>query len=1056
MRHLLLGLISFLPWMGMAQFDPLSPPNTFQSDDNPFYWKNKKPHAGYWQQDVYYTIKADLDDKQDRISGTLRLEYTNNSPDELDQLVFHLYQNAFDSGSYAQEFNAEKPDKDQTVFQRIEVGDITVNAMDAKSEQDNTILFVYPSAPVKSGETVTIECSFTTQFGPIHGRMKMYNAWGWKHFNVVHWYPRISVYDKKFGWTTDQHLGNEFYGDFGAFDVELTLPEYYVMDGTGFLLNRAEVLPKELMEKLAIENFADKPWNEAPSVVVARSEKTKTWKFHAENVHDFAWTADPTYRIGSAEAVLPSGKKVVCYSLAQEPHASGWQNAAEYTAKVIELYSKDIGEYGYHKMIVADARDGMEYPMLTLDGGSDPNYRGLIAHEVGHNWFFGMIGNNETYRASLDEGFTQFLTAWAMVNLEGDSAGVGSALFGWENAFGEMRSNRDLSVYYGYYFSAIMRGHSPSLSTHSDHFDQPGEYGQVYSKTATMLYNLQYVLGDELFLAALQHYFDQWKFCHPYFEDFRNSIIQYTKVDLNWFFDQWLESEETIDYRLVSVRPAGEGKYRIQLERKGATMPLDIRLTTADGSTHDYHIPNTYFVKETDATVLPKWYGWGDFNDRYTATIELDATVDKAEIDPTKRLADVYQLDNSTSTPMSVELNDFKWTYPTQEYEIEWNPVAWYNAYDGVKVGMELKGDYFGTYHKLRLQLWINSGLGQQLNAFDKMDQFQFNRFNYVFSYSDPLRKVASGLSYTWQSRWLEGLFANEFFFTHRFDNQKSKLSFGLGGLYRPFDTDLNYLHYPEFWNADQWNNFTSIELEHNYRYGKSSAGVIKSELRSPFLGSDYNYSYLNLDVVNDNRVAFLNVRTRVFAQAGLGDDWAPESQLFAAGANPEAMMDQALTRSVGFLPADAYGMGANTGNYQVGGGLNLRGYNNYLMPSLNGDSLIRFGNVGQSGASFSTEIEFDDALKVLSKYKRMVELKTYLFADVGIININRPDERIEWSALRMDAGLGMTLEIKRWGQLSELKPLKIRADFPLFLNRPPASEEYLEFRWLLGFQRAF
>ena len=143
--------------------------------------------------------------------------------------------------------------------------------------------------------------------------------------------------------------------------------------------------------------------------------ETKTWKYHAENVHDFAFTADPTYRIGEAW-----WEDKVCYSLAQEPHASRWENAADFGANCIKVFSEDFGRYVYHKIIVADARSGMEYPMITLDGGSDPGYRGLLAHEIGHMWFFGQVGNNETYRALLDEGFTQFLTAWGLIKIDGE------------------------------------------------------------------------------------------------------------------------------------------------------------------------------------------------------------------------------------------------------------------------------------------------------------------------------------------------------------------------------------------------------------------------------------------------------------------------------------------------------------------------------------------------------------------------------------------------------------------------------------------------------------
>jgi len=1055
MRLILLVLFAIVLTLNAhAQYNPLLPPNSYASSDNPNYWKNKKPHSAYWQQDVYYNIKAKLDDEKDVISGLMHLEYVNNSPDTLSQLVFHLYQNAFSKGSYASDFFSLIPDQSDTLFQKTEVFDVTVNDMSVKVVLDNTILFIKLTAPLLPGETTKVDCTFETQFGKINGRMKMYNAWGFKHYNVVHWYPRIAVYDHKFGWTTDQHLGSEFYGDFGAFDVELDLPEQYILDGTGNLLNRSEVLPDELMKQLSISNYADKPWNDKPSEIIAPSSKRKLWKFHAENVHDFAWTADPTYRIGVQETTLKSGHKVTCYALAQEPHAARWQNAAAYAAQVIEMYSNDFGEYVYHKMIVADARDGMEYPMLTLDGGGDPGYRSLLAHEIGHNWFFGMVGNNETYRASLDEGFTQFLTSWSITALEGDSASYSPHGAFLNKFYNEDQSVRDQEVYNGFYYSSVLQGESPRLNTHSDQFKAPYLYGQVYSKTATMLYNLQYVLGDELFLNAMRNYFEQWKFCHPYFEDFRESIIHYTKVDLNWFFDQWLETEETIDYKVRSFKRKGD-KYILSLTRKGMQMPLDIRLIDREGEAYDYHIPNTYFQKKSEATVLPKWYGWNEFNKNYTTEISLDADIEKVLIDPSGRLADVYQLDNSSKTPLSFELNDFARNRFEKDYILEWNPTVRYNGYDGLKLGLFFKGNYMETYHDLEVQLWLNTGLLQQSNEFQLADQDAFNLFNYRFKYSDPLRGISRDLSYTYEFKWIEGLLANDFYFQKDLPNDKTSIKAGLEGLYRPRTTDLNYLIYPAFWNADQWNNFTKVELEHRYSYGRSN-GRIESELRSPFFLSDYDYGFINLDVVNDNRFSVFNWRTRVFGQFGQGRNWAPESQLFAAGANPEQMMDNPLTRSMGYAPEGIYDISNTTGQFQVGGGLNLRGYNNYLMPQLNGDSLLRLSYVGHTGLAFNTELEFDDLIRIAKKGKRFVELKTYLFADAGIINVNRPAEALEFSNIRMDAGAGATLEIKRWASFTDLKPLTVRLDLPLFLNRPPASEEYIAFRWLIGFERAF
>ena len=507
-------MLAHLISMGQP-YNPLLQPNTYRNSDNPNYWKNKMPRPGYWQQDVHYTIKANIDETTDIIEASEKLIYWNNSPDELNFVYFHLYQNAFQPESYADDLkknNNSNPSysKWETEKKGTTISKITVNGNTPNIELDNTILKVFLDQPLGPNESITFDIDFNTYYGDggVHRRMKKFDAFGNTHYDGVAWYPRICVYDSKFGWTTDQHLGKEFYGDFGTFDVELTFASNYIVDATGFMTNRDDMLPSELRQKLDIKNFADKSWNSTPSVIIPYNKNDrKTWKFHAENVHDFAFTADPTYRIGEAEW---NGKK--CYALVQEPHAKHWQNAADYTAKIIEVFSEDIGLYTYHKMIVADARDGMEYPMLTLDGGFDPSYRGLLIHEVGHNWFYGQVGNNETYRAALDEGFTQFLTAWGMERIEGDTIPYRKPKSSYEKKYRKPELSRYRSVYYAYLNDAL-KHKDPQLNTHSDGFNgalgHGGGYRHVYYKTATMLYNLQYVLGDSLFLAAMQNYFSE-------------------------------------------------------------------------------------------------------------------------------------------------------------------------------------------------------------------------------------------------------------------------------------------------------------------------------------------------------------------------------------------------------------------------------------------------------------------------------------------------------------------------------------------------------------------
>ncbi|MES2620472.1 MAG: M1 family metallopeptidase, partial [Bacteroidota bacterium] len=568
MRKLFLLILSICCQLAIVNGQPYSdrgPNNNFRSSNNPLYWENKKPFEGYWQQDVHYQIKASLNDSSGIITGQEELTYFNNSPDTLYFVYFHLYQNAFQPGSYLdnlQENNDVHPHygKYEKKKQGILIDSIQSKEKNLQTLQDNTILKVFLNEPLPPTTSTVFSMRFRTFYdsGSTRRRMKTFKASGFKHFNGCQWYPKICVYDRKSGWNTDQHMNREFYGDFGTFDVDLTFPHNYIVEATGVLQNESEVLPDTLKKKLDIKNFKDKKWDAKPDTIIPYIKgETKTWKYHAENVHDFAFTADPTYRIH--DTIIYPGRKngegVRCVAIVQESHASGWQNAAEYLARIITVFSRDFGVYEYPKIVVADAADGVEYPMITMDGGRDPSYYGLLVHEVGHNWFYGMIGNNETYRAMLDEGFTQFLTAWGMEALHGDTIPYtfDKKTNWYYKRFFETTNVRDSKCYLSYLSDAIRYEDSP-LNTHSDGFNgalgQGGGYRHVYGKAATMLYNLQYVLGDSLFSAAMKNYVAQWKFVHPYPEDFRNSIIQFTHVDLNWFFDEWMETTKNIDYKI--------------------------------------------------------------------------------------------------------------------------------------------------------------------------------------------------------------------------------------------------------------------------------------------------------------------------------------------------------------------------------------------------------------------------------------------------------------------------------------------------------------------------
>jgi hypothetical protein len=1069
MKNLLLVAILFVSTLSFAQekYNALATPNTYQNADNPNYWKNKMPNKAYWQQDVYYKIDVNIDEQTDIIEGTEKLTYTNNSPDGLDFVYFHLYQNAFQPESYLDELkhqNHNHPTYGEYEAQKLGtvIDKMTVNGKDVKMELDNTILKVFLPTTLAPNESITFDMNFRTHFdnGGERRRMKTFNSWGYKHYDGVHWYPRVCVYDAKFGWTTDQHLGKEFYGNFGAFDVSLTFSSDMVVDATGFLLNRDEMLPKELREKLNITNFADKPWNSAPSVITEyKQDERKTWVFHAENVHDFAFTADPNYRIGEAW-----WQDKVCYSLVQEPHASKWQNAAEYAAECIRVFSEDFGRYTYHKMIVADARDGMEYPMLTLDGGMDPGYRGLLAHEIGHNWFFGQVGNNETYRALLDEGFTQFLTAWALIKIDGDILVEDKATDKYKARFEKATKAIDSRVYYAYIADAT-KYNDPVISTHSDCFNgalrHGGGYRHVYYKTASMLYNLQYVLGDELFLASMQHYFETWKIAHPYVEDFRAAIIQYTKVDLNWFFDQWLESTKRIDYSVKKVKKVSFHKiglntltagYNITFERKSRMqMPIDFTILANDGKTYDYHIPNNWFVKKTDATVLDKWHGWDLIHPTYTTkVIDIPSGIAEVIIDPTNRLADAYMPDNNSKCNTTFSFDHKLYQYADwKNYEIKYRPDVWWNSYDGMKVGLNLNGGYMRHHHLFDATAWFNTGALQK-DSISNPNNYDF--YSYRVNYNTNLDKISLNTRINARSQFLSGLYTNKLSLVKSDSKGNNKLSVDFLSMYR---TNDNYL-INSGWDLRKMNNRIDVDLEHKYTYSYGK-GKINLKLQTSALGSAYDYNKLILSAKNNNKLEKLKINTRAYFQLGTGSNWAEESKLGLAGANNEEMMNSKFTRADGIISADLMGYDYTTNYFHAAGGLNLRGYTGYLAPEFNEDGTVASYNYnGTSGVAFNTEIDFTAYLPYSI---RKHNIASYLFADAGIIsseNLTKENYKTAFTDVRADAGIGFTYTFRNFGPLEAVRPLVIRFDMPLFLNRAPsADEDFLQMRWLIGINRA-
>ncbi len=582
--------------------------------------------AQYWQQKVDYTMSVDLEAESANYFGTQKLVYTNNSPETLSKVFYHLYFNAFQPGSDMAIRLKNGGDKngrfkvdidslslDQSGF--LKVSSLRQNGKKTKIKEAGTILEVTLNEPISPGKSTVLELDFNGHVPDLIRRAGKNSSEGIA-FSMAQWYPKLCEYDVD-GWNTDPYTGREFHGVWGNFDVKITLDKNYTVGGSGYLQNAKEIG----------KGYSDR-----------KKPKTKkgkiTWHFIAPNVHDFTFAADTDY----IHDIYPGPNNVdLHFFYKNNPKiVENWKKLQPITASLMEYFNEKVGPYPYKQYSVIQGGDGgMEYAMCTLITGERKfgSLVGVTSHELAHSWFQFVLATNETKHEWMDEGFTTFISTLAVNDV--------------------LKENKPFPLQRSYsgYLSLARSGVEQPQSTNANRYHYNYAYeSTAYNKGAVFLGQLGYIIGNENLYKTLQSYYKEYQFKHPVPNDIRRIAERVSGIQLRWYLTDWTQTANTIDYAIGEVN-SFEGETQIVLERKGMMpMPLDVLVELEDGSKEMYYIPITLMRGKKENPYGLSWNvkkDWSWSNPKYIFTIPKNIeNIALINIDPSFYMADIDRTNN--------------------------------------------------------------------------------------------------------------------------------------------------------------------------------------------------------------------------------------------------------------------------------------------------------------------------------------------------------------------------------------------------------------------------
>ena len=643
----------------------------------------------YFQQEVNYTIAVQLNDESHVLSGFESFDYTNNSPDDLSFIYIHLWPNAYEDNKTAMSLQQYR-NGNKVMENNSDEDKGCIDSLDFKVYGESVeFLFnlnhrdigkIILKQPLKSGQTITISTPFRVKLP--NGNISRLGHVG-ESYQITQWYPKPAVYDKE-GWHQMPYLTQgEFYSEYGSFDVSITLPDNYVVGATGDLQTESEI---QFLEKKAVQTKSN-----LDSILIQSSKKNsfpessnslKTIRYTQSNVHDFAWFADKRYHVLKGEVELPNSKrKVTTWAMFTEQQADLWKDAIEYLNDGTYWYSKWNGDYPYNQVTAVDgtisAGGGMEYPNVTVIGGvsSATQLELVIVHEVGHNWFYGILGSNERVHPWMDEGINTaneiryFKTKYPNnEEFSNNFGGIADKIH-----LGGISHHCGNHMTYG--FSAN-NGKDQPIELHSNEYTSLNYGAIVYAKTGLVFTYLRDYLGDGVYDRGMQSYFEKWKFKHPQPKDMQEAMEKASGKDLNWLFDDIINTSGKIDFKIRKVRKNDKGETQVEIMNVG-----DIRSPVRlDAYKNGEKVETVWTESISNFEVLD--------------AVFYNTEIDEIKIDGDENMPDVNRMNNSWKKSLmfnKIEPIRFEFLAGDNESDkntVWWSPIIGANAYDNFMAGV--------------------------------------------------------------------------------------------------------------------------------------------------------------------------------------------------------------------------------------------------------------------------------------------------------------------------------------------------------------------------------